>query len=109
MTFAFDLQFIENETHIDFQKSEETFIHRGIYRSIFLMFCEIPESRRRRSPDVSTIANGYLISISNDGLNFTEELAVVSFDARCYSCNVTDFWCTKEVYTILNSTNIINI
>ncbi|VDI18310.1 Hypothetical predicted protein [Mytilus galloprovincialis] len=89
-------KFIENETQIDFQKSEETFTHRGIYRSIFLMFCEIPESRRRRSADVSTIANGYFISISNDGLNYTEELAVVSFDTRCYSCNVTDFWCTKE-------------
>ncbi|XP_071143815.1 uncharacterized protein [Mytilus edulis] len=60
------------------------------------MFCEIPESRRRRSADLSTIANGYFISISNDGLNFTEELAVISFDTRCYNCNVTDFWCAKE-------------
>ncbi|CAC5414798.1 unnamed protein product [Mytilus coruscus] len=89
-------KFIETETHIDFQENEEAFTHRGIYKSLFLMFCEIPESRRRRSADVSTIANGYFISISNDGLNFTEELAVVSFDARCYSCNVTDFWCAKE-------------
>lgn len=88
--------FIETETDIDFQESEEAFTHRGIYKSLFLMFCEIPESRRRRSADVSTIANGYFISISNDGLNFTEELAVVSFDTRCYSCNVTDFWCAKE-------------
>lgn len=64
------------------------------------MFCEIPESRRRRSADISTIANGYFISISNDGLNFTEELAVISFDTRCYNCNVTDFWCAKEVIAI---------
>ncbi|CAG2192527.1 unnamed protein product [Mytilus edulis] len=89
-------KFTETETHIDFQESEEAFTHRGIYKSLFLMFCEIPESRRRRSADLSTIANGYFISISNDGLNFTEELAVISFDTRCYNCNVTDFWCAKE-------------
>ncbi|XP_071143816.1 von Willebrand factor D and EGF domain-containing protein-like isoform X1 [Mytilus edulis] len=89
-------QFMENETHIEYQEKEEAFTNRGIYRSLFLMFCEIPDSRSRRSADLSTIANGYFISISNDGLNFTEELAVVSFDARCYSCNITGVCCTKE-------------
>lgn len=91
---------MENETHIEYQEKEEAFTNRGIYRSLFLMFCEIPDSRSRRSADLSTIANGYFISISNDGLNFTEELAVVSFDARCYSCNITGVCCTKEVIIV---------
>ncbi|CAG2252440.1 unnamed protein product [Mytilus edulis] len=71
----------------------ESFTNPGTYSSSFLMYCYLPESRKTRSVAEEYVASGYFISVSNNGHEFTEELTVIIFDARCYTCNSTTFKC----------------
>lgn len=52
-------------------------------------------SRKKRSVAEEYVASGYFISVSNNGHEFTEELTVIIFDARCYACNSTTFECNE--------------
>ena len=96
--FNFFFQIFRNETNSYVEQAEATFTHPGIYSSLFLMMCKIPEERRKRSVEGPRVASGYYISVSNDGVNFTEEVMVLAFDRRCYDCNVTALRCSKEVF-----------
>ncbi|XP_052084362.1 uncharacterized protein LOC127721632 [Mytilus californianus] len=73
----------------------ESFTNPGTYSSSFLMYCNLPESRKKRSVAEEYVASGYFISVSNNGNEFTEELTVIIFDARCYTCNSTTFECNE--------------
>lgn len=73
----------------------ESFANPGTYSSSFLMYCNLPVSRKKRSVAEEYVASGYFISVSNNGHEFTEELTVIIFDARCYACNSTTFECNE--------------
>ncbi|OWF53922.1 von Willebrand factor D and EGF domain-containing protein [Mizuhopecten yessoensis] len=59
--------------------------------------CIIPDSVRRRRAADEIFGEGYLISISNDGINFSKETTVVTYDSTCYECDATNRSCTKLV------------
>ncbi|CAG2200139.1 unnamed protein product [Mytilus edulis] len=70
-------------------------IEAGIYNSPFAMQCPAPISRRKRSLNVDSSAFGYFISVSNDGNNFTKELAVIIYDSMCFECSTTNLTCLE--------------
>ncbi|XP_069130656.1 von Willebrand factor D and EGF domain-containing protein-like isoform X2 [Argopecten irradians] len=67
------------------------------YINDFSCICSIPDSvRRRRSANIEEVfAEGYLLSISNDGINFSHETTIIAYDPGCYDCNATSMNCTK--------------
>ncbi|VDI52511.1 Hypothetical predicted protein, partial [Mytilus galloprovincialis] len=67
----------------------------GIYNSPFSMQCPAPISRHKRSLTVDSSAFGYFISVSNDGKNFTQELAVIIYDSVCFECSTTNLTCLE--------------
>ncbi|XP_076070432.1 von Willebrand factor D and EGF domain-containing protein-like isoform X1 [Mytilus galloprovincialis] len=67
----------------------DSFTYPGTYVSDFFMYCELPPSRRKRSVDSNDYLNGYNISVSNNGVDFTEELTTIIYDQECYDCNLT--------------------
>lgn len=77
--------------------TDDTFIHPGIYSSAFLMYCELPPSRRKKSVGNTTALIGYNISVSNNGVDFTDELTTIIYDPLCYECNLTSITCVELV------------
>lgn len=75
---------------------EIAFTHDGTYSSPFYMYCKLPQSRRRRSTYVNVIATGYRISVSNNGINYTEPLTTIVYDSLCYDCNSTSMTCNRQ-------------
>lgn len=65
------------------------------------MQCPAPTSRRKRSLNVDSSAFGYFISVSNDGNNFTKELAVIIYDSMCFECSTTNLTCLELVRRLL--------
>ncbi|XP_069130670.1 von Willebrand factor D and EGF domain-containing protein-like [Argopecten irradians] len=68
------------------------------YLNDFNCVCSIPDShRRRRAADDSEeiFAEGYLVSVSNDGNNFSNETNIIAFDSGCYDCDAISMNCTK--------------
>lgn len=61
------------------------------------MKCPAPSSRHRRSTNPKQSALGYFVSVSNDGKNFTEEMAIVIYDSACFECNTTTMTCEEVV------------
>ncbi|XP_021375788.1 von Willebrand factor D and EGF domain-containing protein-like [Mizuhopecten yessoensis] len=57
--------------------------------------CIIPDSVRRRRAADDVFGEGYLISISNDGINFSNESTIVTYDSTCYDCDATNISCTQ--------------
>jgi hypothetical protein len=51
------------------------------------MYCELPESRKKRSVEFKVLATGYYISVSNNGDNYTDPLTILVYDSVCYECN----------------------
>lgn len=72
---------------------DESFLHPGIYKSSFMMYCELPPSRQKRSVNTNSPATVYTVTISNNGMDFTEELTIMVFDSSCYSCNTSSLSC----------------
>lgn len=72
-----------------------TFINIGKYSSAFLMYCKLPDSRKKRSADFEVVATGYRISVSNDGNNYSEPLTTLVYNSLCYECNITTIKCEK--------------
>ncbi|XP_033742348.1 von Willebrand factor D and EGF domain-containing protein-like [Pecten maximus] len=73
------------------------FIFPARYLNDFNCACIIPDSvRRRRAANSDQIfAEGYLLSISNDGINFSNETTIVIYDSTCYDCDPTNLNCTQ--------------
>lgn len=56
--------------------------------------CKLPQGRNRRSvdDDVSDtfIARGFRVSVSNDGITYSEDDVLVIVDSTCVSCTVDE-------------------
>ncbi|XP_069129087.1 von Willebrand factor D and EGF domain-containing protein-like [Argopecten irradians] len=80
--------------HWDILDSTDEF--PAIYMNNFYCVCTLPNaSRKKRSTGSSTeIAEGYLLSLSNDGVNFGNETMFIIYDSSCYNCNATSVSCT---------------
>lgn len=66
---------------------------QGSAETMFEVRCPLTLARKRRSVDVDDRVDvmtwGYYISVSNDGITFSEEDAMVVFDSTCLNCIVT--------------------
>ncbi|XP_060080902.1 von Willebrand factor D and EGF domain-containing protein-like [Ylistrum balloti] len=71
-------------------------IFTGEYVNTFIVICDIPNSRKRRSTTDNQLPTGYKISLSNDGTTFSTEVTFINFDANCYECNITTMTCTAK-------------
>ncbi|XP_052078039.1 uncharacterized protein LOC127715976 [Mytilus californianus] len=59
------------------------------------MYCELPTSRRKKSVENTEDLIGYNISVSNNGVDFTDELTTIIYDPLCYECNITSISCVE--------------
>ncbi|XP_063414556.1 uncharacterized protein LOC134696618 [Mytilus trossulus] len=67
----------------------------GKYFGPFYMHCPAPASRRKRSITDESSALGYRLSVSNDGMNFTQELTILIYNSQCLYCNFTSMECIE--------------
>lgn len=62
--------------------------------SISEIRCPLPTQRARRSVEKSSnedyIARGYYVSVSNDGVTYSEEDFLVIHDSTCVNCSVDE-------------------
>ncbi|XP_033729966.1 von Willebrand factor D and EGF domain-containing protein-like, partial [Pecten maximus] len=75
--------------------------------------CTVPQSlRRKRSIDADTIlADGFFLSVSNDGTTFSEDIVVIKYDSSCYTCNSTAVTCSqlRSCQTTISSSSTTEI
>jgi len=70
----------------------------GTYVNDISCSCTLPSNRRRREADSDrVIADGYYMSVSNDGTTFSDEITLINCDSACYECNVTAVTCLQLV------------
>lgn len=81
--------------------NQNTYTNTGTYSSSFLMYCKLPESRKKRSVEFKVLATGYYISVSNNGVNYTDPLTILVYDSVCYECNATSMICVEQVSVTL--------
>ena len=81
--------------------NRNTYTNTGTYSSSFLMYCKLPESRKKRSVEFEVLATGYYISVSNNGDNYTDPLTILVYDSVCYECNATSMTCVEQVSVTL--------
>ncbi|CAC5411168.1 unnamed protein product [Mytilus coruscus] len=62
-------------------------INKAQYRNMFMVTVDLDVSRKTRSASGPTMAEGYEITLSNDGTNFGEEVTILIYDGGCFSCN----------------------
>ncbi|CAC5411147.1 unnamed protein product [Mytilus coruscus] len=62
-------------------------INKVEYRNMFMVTVDLDVSRKTRSASGLTMAEGYEITLSNDGTNFGEEVTILIYDEGCFSCN----------------------
>ncbi|XP_060080899.1 von Willebrand factor D and EGF domain-containing protein-like [Ylistrum balloti] len=77
--------------------SGETMIFPATYLNDINCMCVIPDSfRSRREADSSQVfGEGFLVSISNDGINFSNDTTVITYDSTCYQCDANSLNCTQ--------------
>ncbi|CAG2252810.1 unnamed protein product [Mytilus edulis] len=95
-TTAVKKEFVITAVNNEKQSSHSPVIEKAEYKSFSAVSCPLPtssERRRKRSISDKT-ADGYDISLSNDGTNFGDEATILIYDDECYSCNVTSVTCT---------------
>ncbi|XP_052239413.1 uncharacterized protein LOC127850426 isoform X2 [Dreissena polymorpha] len=78
----------------------------GVPQTYMEVSCQLAQ-RKKRSVDADIdgiVARVYNISLSNDGVNFSEEDTLVVYDSACVSCNKTDdtFTCKKRTDFCVN-------
>ncbi|XP_052075062.1 von Willebrand factor D and EGF domain-containing protein-like [Mytilus californianus] len=61
--------------------------YKAQYRNMFMVTVDLGVSRKTRSASGPTMAEGYEITLSNDGTNFGEEVTILIYDEGCFSCN----------------------
>ncbi|CAC5411158.1 unnamed protein product [Mytilus coruscus] len=64
-------------------------IYKAQYRNMFMVTVDLGVSRKTRSASEPSIAEGYEITLSNDGTNFGEEVTILIYDEGCFSCNTS--------------------
>ena len=71
--------------------------HKAEYRNMFMVTVDLHEPRSKRSAtEQPSKPEGYDISLSYDGQNYGEHVAVIVYDDECYSCN-SSFVCISSV------------
>jgi hypothetical protein len=53
--------------------------------------------RKKRSTTSSTITNFYLVSVTNNGVNFSDSVPVIAYDSSCNTCTTTDTYVFCEL------------
>ncbi|XP_052063239.1 uncharacterized protein LOC127702954 isoform X1 [Mytilus californianus] len=70
-------------------------ISKADIKHSYMVSCEFANARRKRSTSNTTVfADGYEISLSNDGSNYGEVVTLIVYDEECYSCNTVNVTCT---------------
>lgn len=54
---------------------------------------DLQSSRRKRSVSTEVVAEGYELSLSNDGNQFGDSVNIIIYDDECYSCNASSIIC----------------
>ncbi|VDI79905.1 Hypothetical predicted protein [Mytilus galloprovincialis] len=72
-------------------------IYKAQYRNMFMVTVDLDVSRKTRSVAGPEMAEGYEITLSNDGNNFGEEVSILIYDERCVSCNSSMICVSLEV------------
>ena len=95
------------EVHFFFQISgnvttyaENYTVERAVYRNQFMVSVDItPPSvnRRKRSINGGSMAEGYEMSLSNDGNTFGESVNILIYDEECSDCNSSSMVCVSVV------------
>lgn len=68
-----------------------------------MVSCELPHARQKRSTTNEIVfAEGYEISVSNDGSNFGEDVTILVYDEECFSCETVNVTCTALVSCFVN-------
>jgi hypothetical protein len=87
-----------NITKVNFINGKQLTSGRGatvteaVYQYENMVFCDIPTSRKRRSPDNSV--DGYDVSLSYDGTNYGDSVSFIIYDEDCFTwanhvfCNI---------------------
>lgn len=50
---------------------------------------ELSVARKTRAASGLHMAEGYEITLSNDGVNFGNEVTILIYDDGCFSCNIS--------------------
>ncbi|XP_033764299.1 von Willebrand factor D and EGF domain-containing protein-like [Pecten maximus] len=60
--------------------------------------CSIPQSRRirRSAHDNAAIAEGFFLSVSNDGVVFSDDVLMLVYNSTCFTCNTTSISCNVK-------------
>ena len=53
--------------------------------------------RKKRSTTSSTRTNFYLVSVTNNGVNFSDSVPVIAYDSSCNTCTTTDTYVFCEL------------
>jgi len=75
--------------------------------TVFEIMCLLPTFKTRRSVAESStddyIARGYHVSVSNDGVTYSDEDVLVIYDSTCVSCTVdiSTITCDVQVRTLI--------
>jgi hypothetical protein len=71
----------------------------AVYQYEYMVSCDIPASRKRRSTDKSV--EGYDLSLSYDGTNYGDSVSFIIYDEDCFTCNGTTVTCVRLVSCVL--------
>ena len=67
----------------------------AVYQYEYMVSCDIPTSRKRRSTDKTV--DGYDVALSYDGINYGDSVSVIIYDEDCFACNATTVTCVRLV------------
>ncbi|XP_076111545.1 von Willebrand factor D and EGF domain-containing protein-like [Mytilus galloprovincialis] len=74
---------------------KETTTAKATMINSYMVSCDLPHARQKRSTTSEIIfAEGYEISVSNDGSNFGEDVTILVYDEECFSCETVNVTCT---------------
>ncbi|VDI01231.1 Hypothetical predicted protein [Mytilus galloprovincialis] len=74
---------------------KETTTAKATMINSYMVSCDLPHARQKRSTTSGIIfAEGYEISVSNDGSNFGEDVTILVYDEECFSCETVNVTCT---------------
>jgi len=74
-------------------------VTEAVYQYEYMVSCDIPASRKRRSTDNSV--DGYDLSLSYDGTNYGDSVSFIIYDDDCLTCNATTVTCVRLVSCVL--------
>ncbi|XP_071142810.1 von Willebrand factor D and EGF domain-containing protein-like [Mytilus edulis] len=63
------------------------------YRNLFMISVNLESPRRKRSTDDAVMADGFELSLSNDGKQFGNSVNIFIFDEQCFKCDTKSKKC----------------